>query len=86
MRRFQDTHGAGRKLTLLYLFWEPTNAALFEVFRKHRSEIDSFAGAVEGSSISFAWMTYLDLWREWDEVVALRQHSANLCARYRIAV
>ena len=35
-------------VTLLYLYWEPSNATEFPMFGEHRAEIARFAAAVEG--------------------------------------
>ena len=57
----------GRQLPgmLLYLFWEPLNAARFDEFSRHRAEIDRFARAVRGADIEFKAMSFLDLWAAW---------------------
>ena len=70
--------------TLLYLFWEPANAANLAICRQHRAEIDDLARRVADSVISFKSMSYLELWENWDRVPALAPHVAHLRARYEI--
>jgi hypothetical protein len=50
---------------LLYVFWEPTNAADIPVFREHRREVKEFASGLEGSEVRFHALTYSMLWDEW---------------------
>lgn len=73
-----------RRTTLLYLFWEPRDAALSPLFAEHRNEIARFARAVAGGGIGFASMTYSDLWEDWlkAEDPRLREHAQRLRARY----
>ena len=70
--------------TLLYLFWEPDNAEDLDVCRRHRAEIEEFAGRVQFSAISFQWMTYSQLWNEWSALPSLTPHAQNLKARYEV--
>jgi Restriction Endonuclease associating with ARP len=70
--------------TLLYIFWEPTNWQEVEVCKKHRKEVEEFADRVSDSTVSFRWMTYAQLWRDWSAIPALAQHVSNLKARYEV--
>jgi hypothetical protein len=56
-----------RQVTLLYLFWEPTDAERVPEFVAHRSEVAEFAEAVSGSSVTFTALTYQSLWAEWEQ-------------------
>ena len=66
------------------MFWEPVNWKEIEVCRQHRKELEAFAEKVSGSTISFRWMTYSQLWEEWSAIPALAQHTSNLKARYEV--
>jgi hypothetical protein len=44
-----------RNITLLYLFWEPENSSKFDLFQKHRDELNEFAYEVADTSIRFAY-------------------------------
>jgi len=55
----------GMPVTLLYLYWEPTDAANHAVCLEHRAEIDRFAGALNDPAIQFEAMNYIDLWTDW---------------------
>lgn len=76
--------------TLLYLYWEPLNAARYEEFDEHHQEIELFQAAVAGADIDFVPMSYLDLWASWsrDENAPkwLAMHIARLHQRYSIRV
>ena len=75
--------------TLLYLYWEPVNAARFDEFAEHRAEIERFGQAVAGAQIAFAAMSYLDLWSNWAGESAppwLAMHLARLHQHYSFRI
>lgn len=75
--------------TLLYLYWEPLNAARFEECDEHHAEIAQFAEAVAGADIGFAAMSYFDLWAEWARGAApawLALHLTRLHQRYSFRI
>lgn len=76
-------------VSLLYLFWEPSNAESWQCFHTHRREIETFAEAVRGSQVSFAAMSYPELWRSWRSTAApswLIDHINHVERRYLIAL
>ncbi len=83
LNEFRHRHHECPKPTLLYLFWEPLNWSELGECRKHRDELGPFAQAVANSSIKFRWMTYNDLWEEWNAVPDLAAHASHLKARYQ---
>jgi hypothetical protein len=75
--------------TLLYLYWEPLNAARFEECDEHHAEIARFTGAVAGADIGFAAMSYFDLWAEWARGATppwLPLHLSHLHQRYSFRI
>lgn len=78
----------GRLTTLLYLYWEPLDADRHPVFRQHRAEIERFSRLVAGGFPAFRTQRYPDLWAAWEEAEPkwLRDHAANLRARYAVSV
>ena len=78
----------GQVVTLLYLFWEPTNPDQYSEFAEHREEIDRFAESVAGSMPRFSAMSYPELWKCWDTYSEpdWLTHVARLRARYEIDV
>lgn len=76
--------------SLVYLYWEPLNAARYSEFDEHHKEIELFKAAVAGTDIDFTPMSYLDLWASWsrDESAPawLAMHIARLHQRYSIRV
>jgi restriction endonuclease-like protein len=76
-----------KSITLLYLFWEPVNWKDFETFRDHRKEIANFADVVSGGPVRFEAMSYIELWKEWEQRQApswLAGHLERLMARYSV--
>jgi hypothetical protein len=71
-------------VTLLYLFWEPSGAPEIAVCRQHRVEVEELAKRVAGSAISFKWMSYPQLWADWQEIPSMAKHVVNLKARYGV--
>lgn len=82
-RTFRD-----RPVTLLYLFWEPANAADHPVFAAHRREIAGFADRVAGATPGFAAMSYPELWASWaaDAPAWLVEHLSHVRARYAVSI
>ncbi len=79
----------GQAVTLLYLFWEPTNPDKYPEFEKHREEVGRFAASIAGSAPQFIAMSYPELWKRWDtysEPDWLTTHVARLRERYEIEI
>ena len=77
-------------VTLLYLFWEPSNWAELPSCVQHRGEVAAFARAVSGDRVAFEWATYRNLWTDWEQGAGSRDwvmaHVAALRARYDVRV
>jgi hypothetical protein len=76
-----------KPVTLLYLFWEPSNPEEFSIFAEHRAEIDRFAASIQGSGPSFISLSYPELWKSWDSKPGpewLSIHVRRLRARYLV--
>ena len=77
-----------RPVTLLYLYWEPSNADMFPMFDEHRREIARFAEAIAGDGPKFVSMSYPELWQGWQAVTEpewLKIHVSRLRTRYAVA-
>ena len=77
-----------RPVTLLYLFWEPSNPEAYSVFAEHRAEIDRFAASIRGGGPNFLALSYPELWMLWDSESGpkwLLTHVRRLRARYSVA-
>jgi hypothetical protein len=77
----------GMPVTLLYLYWEPSDASDHAAFLEHRAEIDRFAGALSDPAIQFEAMNYTDLWASWrllSQPSWLPKHIRELTARYAV--
>lgn len=77
-----------RRVTLLYVYWEPLNAVDVPVFGEHRREIAEFADRIAGTDTVFEATTYDGLWQSWDETAPqwLRTHLRDLRARYAVVI
>ena len=75
-----------RKIILLYVFWEPENWRDFPEYRQHRAELAAFQEAVRDSEVSFVWMSYPDLWRQWIALGFAPDHLRELTRRYLLAI
>jgi hypothetical protein len=84
LNKFRKDHPEGPEPTLFYIFWEPLNWQDVDECRQHREEVTTFAEAVLSSPIKFCWLTYNDLWEEWDAISDLASHAHDLKARYQV--
>jgi len=75
--------------TLVYLYWEPTNAEDVAEFREHRYEVLTFSVAVSGSDVPFVSMSYPELWERWEDEASwagAAEHVERLRERYLFAL
>lgn len=78
-----------RQAVLLYLYWEPVDADMFEDFRRHRVELDALMADTEGGRIRFMAQTFGALWSTWadrSEPAWLQGHVERLRSRYSVAL
>lgn len=77
-------NSAGPDSTLLYIFWEPSDAAHHRLFQRHRDEIEQFALRIGGGGPDFRAMSYPELWAAWSQSSSarLRDHAQRLFLRY----
>lgn len=78
---------AEQPATLLYLFWEPSNAGTHPIFAEHRAEVARFTASV-GDRPAFVAMSYPELWRSWETTLSpewLHDHIGRLRLRYDVA-
>ncbi len=77
-----------QEVILLYLFWEPRNHHEYDAFQHHRDEAETFAKMSVGSTVTFVWRSYLDLWLDWSRHREewARAHSRILNERYVMQV
>jgi hypothetical protein len=81
----------GRPLTLVYLYWEPANAAGIELFARHRAEVDRLASLVDGDeTCRFSAISYPVHWAEpaagGHQPEWLDHHLARLRQRYEVEI
>jgi hypothetical protein len=74
---------------LLYLFWEPLNAADIPEVSEHRRELELFAGEVQQSTVRFVAFSYSQLLQAWSIASAwagMSTHIKELERRYKISI
>jgi hypothetical protein len=74
----------GRPTTLLYLYWEPDNPEAHQFFAAHRAEVADFATGLVDDNLSFAFLSYRELWKNWKDMTSpdIQRHVTALEARY----
>jgi hypothetical protein len=78
-----------RHRILMYLHWEPSNAAELGPYRDLRREVADFAAAVAMCETRFVALSYPALWREWQHNRSrtdLSVHLEHLRQRYEFAL
>jgi hypothetical protein len=75
-------------VTLVYVYWEPTDADDIPAFVQHRQEIAHLRAALHDPDVAFESLSYPELWRTWerddDSPPWLGDHLAGLRARYAV--
>jgi hypothetical protein len=73
-------------IKLLYLYWEPANPDIHEVFAQHRAELARFSQIVTDSTSNFNFehLSYSELWNEWSPKTC--QHLDYLRFRYVVSL
>lgn len=78
-----------RRSTLVYLYWEPLDAAAYDEFRHHRHELEALAAAVEGARVRVAAQSFEALWQDWLDHGGpdwLDSHVGRLRNRYAVSL
>jgi Restriction Endonuclease associating with ARP len=77
-----------RPATLVYLYWEPENAADIDACRAHEDEIARIRPLLTDASVKFRPLSYSRLWRAWADArdAFLREHAAALADRYSATI
>jgi len=52
-----------QRVTLIYLYWEPSNSETYPIFAEHRAEVTRFATSIIGGGPEFVAMSYPELWK-----------------------
>jgi hypothetical protein len=84
LTKYLQAHPMRSSATLLYIYWQPSNADEIEECREHNKEIAFFADSVAGSPIKFRSMTYTGLSDEWNMLSDLASHANSLKTRYDV--
>jgi hypothetical protein len=76
-------------ISLLYLFWEPTNARSLEAYDRHRQEVEELQSRVAGDRVRLVAQSHLELWDDWSAQGTpgwLSAHVEALRQRYAVRV
>ena len=75
-------------VTLIYLYWEPSNPDSHDAFKQHRVEAEEFAERVADVMVPFKQLSYPELWEQSLASVdtRLHEHVARLRERYEVSV
>lgn len=76
----------GKKIILLNVFWEPENWSDFPEYRQHRAELAAFQEMVKDSDVTFVWMTYPELWSQWEAQGLFPEHVREIRKRYALSI
>jgi hypothetical protein len=78
-----------RSSTLLYLYWEPLDAASYDEFQHHRRELAALTAAVKGSRVDIVTQSFDALWESWLQQRGpdwLAGHVERLRSRYGVSL
>ncbi|MGI9498652.1 MAG: hypothetical protein ACR2P3_01325 [Geminicoccaceae bacterium] len=78
-----------RSSTLVYLYWEPLDAASYDEFQHHRQELATLTAAVEGARVNIITQSFDALWQSWlDERGPewIAGHVDRLRSRYAVSL
>jgi hypothetical protein len=79
-----DGQVTGREVTLLYLYWEPSDAKEHALFAYHRAAISAFSEGLRDEHIRFQAMSYPELWDLWLSEGQPIEHLNELHTRYLV--
>ena len=78
-----------RTSTLVYLYWEPLDAASYDEFRHHRQELVALTAAVADARVKVVAESFDVLWQHWldqDRPDWIDAHVARLRSRYAVSL
>ena len=78
-----------RSSTLVYLYWEPLDAASYDEFRHHHDELATLQAAVEGARVDIVTQSFDALWQDWLDQGGpnwLVAHVERLRSRYAVSL
>ena len=83
----RNTHGTNA-CTLVYLCWQPENAADFDVCAAHAKEAERVAAYLSDRAVTLRSLSTTALWEVWlaDDNPFLTRHAAALQRRYAVSI
>jgi len=75
------------RVTVLYCFWEPSDASEHKVFAEHRATASRLAESLPDKDVDLVAIPYPELWALWlDRGTAKGEHIDELRLRYGVSV
>lgn len=76
-----------KKCILLYLYWMPLNYKEYEIYEKHKKEIDEFKNDISGiNKIEFFEMNYIDFWNKYRSDNVIGGYIKETEERYKMKI
>ncbi|MGI9416504.1 MAG: hypothetical protein ACR2RA_01570 [Geminicoccaceae bacterium] len=78
-----------RPSTLVYLYWEPLDAASYDEFQHHRDELATLLAAVQTARVDVVTQSFDALWQSWLDQGGLDwlpAHVGRLRSRYVVSL
>jgi hypothetical protein len=72
----------GRPVLMVYAYWEPHDAARYEIFETHRKRALELFAPLSSDRVTALAISYQDLWDHWQRVG--QTHIEQLRARYDV--
>jgi hypothetical protein len=82
----RNSYKDGRHIQLVYIYWQPLNASMFQEYEMHQEELARVTSFLHGSEVDFVAMNYHQLWDAWEKEPALKSHAVNLKQRYAVMI
>lgn len=78
-----------KRAVLVYLYWEPKNAAEIKTFQKHRDELAQLRRRMKNSVPRLIALSYRQIWSQWEDIPNvpwLANHLKAIRRRYDISI
>jgi len=74
-----------KKAVLVYLYWEPLNPTVDNLFVAHRRDIEKFKSLIE-RFIKFVPLSYPEFWKLYENEDLLKEHIRKVRERYEFKI
>ncbi len=74
-----------KKPILIYIYWQPENSENFEIFQKHKEEIEKFKAKIT-KFIEFVPISYSEFWKMYENDKIFGTHIYKVIERYNLSL